>query len=71
MENAPLFALVLGASEYAGLGQFWLWLAVATFVAGRALHYVLYDSTMRGGAMLVTVLPGVLMGLWLLVRIWA
>ena len=71
MENAPLFALVLGASEYAGLGPFWLWLAVATFVAGRALHYVLYDSTMRGGAMLVTVLPGVLMGLWLLVRIWA
>ena len=71
MENAPLFALVLGASEYAGLGLFWLWLAVATFVAGRILHYVLYDSTMRGGAMLVTVLPGVLMGLWLLVRIWA
>ena len=70
MENAPLFSLVLGASEYAGLGSGWLCLAVATFLVGRISHYKLYDSSKRGLAMLVTVLPGVLMGLWLLALIW-
>lgn len=70
MENAPLFALVLAAAEIAGLGSGWLWLGVATFVVGRIAHFVLYDSSKRGLAMLVTVLPGVLMGLWLLVLIW-
>lgn len=70
MENAPLFALVLGASEAAGLGRPWLWLAIGTFIAGRGLHFALYDSPLRGGAMLVTLLPGVLMSLWLLARVW-
>lgn len=69
MENAPLFVVMLGASEIAGLGPFWLWLAVVTFVAGRALHYALYDSKMRGGAMLITLLPGAIMGLWILAQI--
>ncbi len=70
MENAPLFALVLGASEYAGLGSTWLWLAVLTFVVGRILHFIVYDKQIRGGAMFITILPGVLMGIWLLVSIW-
>ncbi|WP_170327353.1 MAPEG family protein [Ruegeria arenilitoris] len=70
MENAPLFALVLGASEYAGLDTRWLWLAVAVFLAGRILHYALYDSAKRGLAMLVTLLPGLMMGFWLLGQIW-
>jgi hypothetical protein len=71
MENAPLFALVLGAAEYSGLGSNWLWLAVATFVAGRAFHYVVYDRTIRGVAMFITILPGALMALWLLEGIWS
>jgi uncharacterized membrane protein YecN with MAPEG domain len=70
MENAPLLALVMGAAEYSGLATGWLWLAVATFVAGRIAHYALFDSTKRGLAMFVTVLPSVVMGLWLLVQIW-
>ena len=70
MENAPLLALIMGAAEYAGLGTGWLWLAVATFVAGRVAHLALFDSTKRGLAMLATVLPSVVMGVWLLVQIW-
>ena len=69
MENAPLFALVLGASETLGLGATWLWLAVASFLAGRVLHYVLYDRKTRGVAMSLTLLPGLLMGVWLLVQL--
>jgi len=71
MENAPLFALMLGASEISGLEPFWLWFAVAAFVAGRALHCALYDSKLRAGAMTLTQFPGVLMGLWILAQIWA
>lgn len=70
MENAPLFAMVLGAAEGAGLGRSWLWLAVATFLVGRIAHHALYDDGKRGVAMLVTLLPGVLMGIWLLASIW-
>jgi uncharacterized membrane protein YecN with MAPEG domain len=70
MENVPVFILVLGASEAASLGPLWLWLAVATFLAGRVLHFILYDSGKRGLAMLVTLLPGALMGIWLLSSIW-
>lgn len=70
MENAPIFALVLGAAEISGLGAALLWLAVVAFVVGRAMHYALYDSAKRGLAMVITVLPGMLMGLWLLWWIW-
>ncbi len=69
MENAPLFAMVLGAAESAGLGQSLLWLAVLGFVLGRVLHFVLYDSKLRGVAMFITLLPGVVMGGWLLTGI--
>ena len=71
MENAPLFALVLGAAEGAGLAAALCWLAVATFLLGRVLHFMLYDNKMRGGAMFVTLLPGLAMGIWLLIGIWA
>jgi len=70
MENAPLFALVLGASEAAGLGALWLWIAITVFATGRILHFMLYDSKTRGVAMLVTLLPGCLMGGWLLTILW-
>ena len=70
MENAPLFALLLGASELSGLAPTWLWLAAATFIIGRTWHYVLYDNTMRGLAMLITLLPGALMGGWLIMLAW-
>ena len=70
MENVPVFVLVLGASEAAGLGSSWLWIAVLTFLVGRLLHFRLYDSTRRGLAMLVTLLPGALMAFWLLLKIW-
>ncbi len=70
MENAPLFVFVLGAAEATGLEPPWLWLAITTFIVGRGLHYALYDTQQRGLAMLVTLLPGVFMGLWLLVQVW-
>jgi uncharacterized membrane protein YecN with MAPEG domain len=70
MENVPVFILILGASEAAGLGVSWLWFAIAMFLAGRVLHFRLYDSGKRGLAMLVTLLPGSLMALWLLLNIW-
>ncbi len=70
MENAPIFILVLAASEYAGLSAYWLWLAVSAFLAGRVLHFVLYDHGKRGLSMLVTLIPGLLMGVWLLTQIW-
>ncbi len=69
MENAPLFAMVLGAAESVGLGQSLLWLAVLGFVLGRVLHFVLYDSKLRGVAMFITLLPGFVMGGWLLTGI--
>lgn len=70
MENVPLFAVVLGASEYAGLSVNWLWIAIATFAAGRIAHYLIYDSKARGVAMFITLLPGAVMSIWLLNQIW-
>ena len=70
IENAPVTALVLGAAETLGLGAQWLWLAVLSFIAGRLLHYVLYDSPTRGLPMGLTTGPGLLLGLWVVWRIW-
>lgn len=69
-ENAPAFALVLAASEITGLEQVWLWAALASFVIGRVVHFVLYDSELRGSGMLLTSGPGLLMGVWLLTQAW-
>lgn len=71
MENAPAFALILGASEVAGLPSLWLWAAFGSFLLGRVLHFALYDSKLRGGAMVLTTAPGVLMGVWMLTVIWS
>jgi uncharacterized membrane protein YecN with MAPEG domain len=70
IENAPAFAFVLGASELAGLGQAWLWAAVVSFVAGRIVHFVLFDTEMRWSGMLLTTGPSALMGIWLLIQVW-
>ncbi|WP_373355251.1 MAPEG family protein [Pseudoroseicyclus sp. CXY001] len=70
METAPTFGLVMGAAEYTGLGAGWLWAGLATFLAGRVLHYVLFDHRARGAATFLTVGPGVLMGFWLLAQVW-
>jgi uncharacterized membrane protein YecN with MAPEG domain len=70
IENAPIFLMVLATSEYLGLAQSWLWVSVATFISGRVLHFMLYDNKMRGGAMTVTLLPGVAMGIWILRLVW-
>ena len=70
MENVPLFAIVLGASEYAGLEVNWLWIAIVIFTVGRITHYLLYNSKTRGVAMFITLLPGAAMSIWLLQQIW-
>jgi len=70
MENVPIFILVLASSEATGLGIVWLWIAVVTFLTGRMLHFRLFDSPKRGLATLVTLLPGALMAIWLLLKIW-
>ena len=70
MENLPLFILVLGAAESAGLSANMCWLAVATFVVGRVFHFIFYDSKLRGGGMFLTVLPSMAMGGWILNQIW-
>lgn len=70
MEVLPLFILSLGAAESAGLAASWLWIAVLVFLIGRVLHFMLYDSKFRGVAMFVTVLPAVVLGVWLLMLVW-
>ena len=70
MENVLIFILVLASSEATGLGIVWLWIAVVIFLTGRMLHFRLFDSPKRGLAMLVTLLPGALMAIWLLLKIW-
>lgn len=66
IENAPLAALTLAAAEGVGLGQIWLWAGVGAFIAGRIIHFALYDSKARGLGMLLTTLPPLAWGLWVL-----
>ena len=70
MENAPTFALILGAAEGMGLATAWLLAAVASFVLGRVLHFVLYDDKRRGMAMALTTFPGAFLGIWAISQIW-
>ncbi len=70
VEIAPLTCLALGAAEVLGLAAAWLWAGVVCFFAGRLLHYVLYDSKTRGGAMGLSVLPAFLAGIWVLWKLW-
>lgn len=70
VENAPATALVLGAGEALGLGTNWLWLAVLSFIVGRALYFVLYDQKMRALPMTMTQFPAALIGVWVLYTLW-
>jgi uncharacterized membrane protein YecN with MAPEG domain len=70
IENAPAFAFALAASELAGLAQVWLWAAVVSFIAGRIVHFALFDTEMRWSGMLLTTGPSALMGIWLLIQVW-
>ena len=71
IENAPLTTLTLAGAEALGLAAFWLWIGVASFVAGRILHYMHYDRSSRGIGMLLTTLPAGAWGAWILWRVWA
>lgn len=71
IENAPLMALVLLAAEMLGIADAWLWLAVASFVAGRIYHCVRYDAVDRGFAMVLTTGPALALGVAVLVQAWA
>ena len=70
VENAPLTALAMAGAEGLGLASTWLWTGFGTFLAGRILHYMLYDTTARGFGMLLTTLPAFGWGAWILWRIW-
>ena len=70
IENAPLVALVLLAAEALGAVDVWLWVAVASFFAGRVWHFVRYDKTDRGMGMMMTTLPPLLLGVYVLLRVW-
>lgn len=66
VENAPIAILAVAAAEMLNAPEPWLWAAVASFVAGRVLHYLLYDSKARGLSMVLTQLPGAVLGIWIL-----
>lgn len=70
IENAPITALALAAAEGLGLAAAWLWMGVVSFVAGRILHFVLYDSMTRGISMGLTTLPALAWSVWILWRVW-
>ena len=69
IENAPITALALASAEALGLASNWLWLAVASFIAGRVLHYLLYDKKVRGIAMTLTQGPAAAMAIWIVLQL--
>jgi len=70
VETAPLTILASGAAETLGLAALWLWLGFVSYVVGRVLHVIQYDSPRRGIAMFFTTAPALLMGFWVLYRLW-
>lgn len=70
IENAPLTAMSLAVAEALGMGATFLWLAVASFFAGRILHAVMYDQKIRALPMTLTQAPGVALGIWALLQVW-
>ncbi len=66
IENAPIMAMTLAAAESFGLGQQWLWAAAVSFVAGRVLHFFLFDKKIRGLSMAITQFPSTLLAIWCL-----
>ncbi|MCV6545755.1 MAG: MAPEG family protein [Cohaesibacter sp.] len=63
-EIAPAFGMTLFVAEYLGLASFWLWSTLIIFLLGRILHYIHFDSPKRGLGMILTLIPGPLLGLW-------
>ncbi len=63
-ETAPAFGLALLLAELLGLASLWLGLALGIFLIGRFWHYRHFNSPKRGVGMLLTLLPGVLLGVW-------
>lgn len=70
VETAPLAVLCMGAAESLGAGALWLWLAVASYALGRILHFFMYDLKIRGLALTFTTGPFLLLGLFVLNRLW-
>lgn len=70
LETGPVTALALWGGETLGVGAYWLWIAVASFIFGRVLHAALYDHTRRGISMLFTAAPGFALGATILILLW-
>ncbi len=70
IENAPLVALSMAGAESLGLDAMWLWAGFASFFAGRVMHFVLYDSKLRGTTLALTTFPALAWGVWILWRVW-
>lgn len=70
IETAPLAVLCMGAAESLGATAPWLWLALASYALGRILHAVMYDQRARGLPLTLTTGPFLLLGLFVLQRLW-
>jgi hypothetical protein len=70
VETAPLAILCTAAAESLGANTAWLWVAVVSYAAGRVLHVLLYDLKSRNIALTLTTLPFLLLGLFILHRLW-
>jgi len=70
IETAPLAILAMGAAEALGAAAPWLWLSLACFVAGRIFHVLVYDRKIRAVALTLTTAPFLLLGLFVLYRLW-
>lgn len=68
-EHAPLVALMLLVAELAGIGAGWLWLSVALFFVGRAVHYLRYDAADRALGMVLSTGPAMALGVLLLITL--
>ncbi len=70
IETAPLAILCMAAAESLGADPIWLWLSLASYVTGRALHVPMYDLKVRGVALSFSTGPFLLLGLFVLYRLW-
>ncbi|MEX0957545.1 MAG: MAPEG family protein [Rhizobiaceae bacterium] len=70
IETAPLAILCMGAAETLGAGPAWLWASLASYGAGRILHVMIYDLKSRAVALTLTTGPFLLLGVYVLYRLW-
>ena len=70
IENAPIVALSLGASETLGAASWALWLTVVLFIIGRVMHAKSFDTAMRGVSMTLTQFPAAFLAIWCLYRLY-